>query len=105
VVAHRQHDIGNGERESAARACCAPNQALGWLAVSIAGIGGWSRLFFGRRSLPASTVASAALLGTATAFVGKARRTDRISAMAALPLVGWVAFATILTADIWRRNR
>jgi len=24
------------------------NQALGWLAVSIAGIGGWSRLFFGR---------------------------------------------------------
>jgi len=57
------------------------------------------------RSLPASTVASAALLGTATAFVGKARRADRISAMAALPLVGWVAFATILTADIWRRNR
>src|SRR4051812_29729599 len=35
------------------------HRALGWLALNIVGIGAWSSLFFGGRSLPASTVAAA----------------------------------------------
>ena len=57
------------------------------------------------RSLSMSTVAAAALVGTAASYVGEAKRVDRASAAAGVPLVAWLAFATVLTADIWRRNR
>ncbi|MEO7335128.1 MAG: TspO/MBR family protein [Caldimonas sp.] len=81
------------------------NTALGWLALNIASIGGWSRLFFGRRDLPMSTVAAAAMVGSAAVYVAQAKKTDRVSAAAGVPLVAWLAFATVLTAAIWRRNR
>ena len=81
------------------------NTALGWLALNIASIGGWSRLFFGRRDLPLSTVAAAAMVGSAAVYVAEARKTDRVSAAAGVPLVAWLTFATVLTAAIWRRNR
>ncbi len=81
------------------------NASLGWLAANLLGIGGWSRLFFGRRSLPASTVAAAGLLATSVAYVASARKTDTTAAAEGTPLIAWVAFATILTAAIWRRNR
>ena len=68
-------------------------------------IGGWSRLFFGSRNLPASTFASAALIASGAAYVDRARRVDRGAALAGAPFVAWVAFATVLTAEIWRRNR
>ena len=83
----------------------ARNAGLGWLAASVAGIGGWSRLFFGQRNLPVSTVAAAGLLGTSAAYVATVRKEDPAAAAAGLPLVAWVAFATVLTAAIWRRNR
>ncbi|MBC7436123.1 MAG: tryptophan-rich sensory protein, partial [Bdellovibrionales bacterium] len=35
-------------------------RSLAWLAGNVAAIGGWSRLFFGSRNLPASTFAAAA---------------------------------------------
>ena len=68
-------------------------------------IGGWSRLFFKRHQLAVSTVAAASLVGTSVAFVRQAKRVDSTSATAGMPLVGWVAFATVLTATIWRLNR
>ena len=80
-------------------------RALAWLAGNIVGIGGWSRLFFGGRDLPSSTVAAAALMVTAGACVDQIRQVDRPAAAASVPLVAWVAFATVLTAAIWRRNR
>lgn len=83
----------------------ARNASLGWLAANIVGIGGWSRLFFGRRNLPASTVAAAGLLASGVAYVSSARKADPTAAAEGTPLVAWVAFATILTAAIWRRNR
>jgi benzodiazapine receptor len=67
-------------------------------------IGGWSHLFFGRRNLAQSTVAAAALTATSIAYVGETRKVDKLAARAALPLVGWVAFATVLTASIWALN-
>lgn len=81
------------------------NRALGWLALNLVGIGGWSRLFFGKRNLPLSTVAAAGLVGVAAAYVGEAKNADRVSAAAGVPLVAWLGFATVLTAAIWRRNR
>ena len=81
------------------------NRALALLAGNVLGIGGWSRLFFGGRNLPVSTVAAAALMVTAGAYVNEARKVDRPAAAISVPLVAWVAFATVLTAAIWRRNR
>ena len=73
----------------------------GWNVVMI---GGWSRLFFKRHSLGVSAVAAAGLVATSVAFVHEAKRVDKAAARAGLPLVGWVAFATVLTATIWHMN-
>jgi translocator protein len=81
------------------------NRALTLLALNTVSIGAWSRLFFGRRNLAASTVAAAAMVGTGVAFVEQARKVDKPAAVAGVPFVAWVAFATILTAALWRRNR
>ena len=80
-------------------------RALGWLAFNVVGIGAWSDLFFGRRNLPLSSVAAAGLVATSAAYVAEAREVDRVAAVAGLPLVAWLTFATVLTTDIWRRNR
>ena len=86
-------------------ASAARNRALALLAGNVVGIGAWSRLFFGARNLPAATVAAAALGVGAATYVHEARKVDRPAANAGVPLVAWVAFATVLTAAIWRRNR
>lgn len=83
----------------------ARTRALGWWALNVAMVGGWSALFFGRRSLPASTAAAAAMVGTGVAYVAQARSVDRPAAAAGLPFVAWLGFATVLTAALWRRNR
>lgn len=83
----------------------ARNRALGWWVLNVALIGGWSGIFFGRRNLPASTVVAAAMVGTGAAYVAEASRVDKPAAAAGLPYVGWVAFATLLTAALWRRKR
>ena len=81
------------------------NLALTWWWVNVALIGGWSAVFFGRRNLPASTVLAAGMVASGAAYVAQARRVDGLAASAGLPYVGWVAFATVLTAALWRRNR
>ena len=86
--------------QSAAR-----NKALALLALNTVSIGGWSRVFFGSRSLPVTTVAAAAMIGSGAAYIEQARKVDKQSALAGIPFVAWVAFATLLTAELWRRNR
>jgi benzodiazapine receptor len=81
------------------------SRALGLLATNIVMIGGWSRLFFKRRSLAASTVAASAMIVTGAAFVREANEVEPTAAKAGVPFVAWVAFATVLTASIWRLNR
>jgi tryptophan-rich sensory protein len=80
-------------------------RALAWLALNVGLIGGWSAVFFGRRNLPASTALAAAMVGTGVAYVAEARRVDRPAAAAGVPYVAWLAFATVLTAALWQRNR
>lgn len=81
------------------------NRALALLALNTVSIGAWSRLFFGRRDLATSTVAAAAMVVTGAAYVHQARRVDKPAALAGVPFVAWVAFATVLTAALWNRNR
>jgi translocator protein len=81
-------------------------RAVGWWALNVGLIGGWSALFFGRpHRLGASTVLAAAMAGSGAAYVAQARRVDPPAAAAGLPFVGWVAFAAVLTATLWRANR
>jgi translocator protein len=68
-------------------------------------IGGWSRLFFKRHALAVSTAAAASLIATSAALVKEAKKVDVPASKAALPLLGWVTFATVLTATIWHLNK
>jgi tryptophan-rich sensory protein len=65
---------------------------------------GWSVAFFGRRDPTAGLVAIvllwAAILATIREFWGSSRP----AAALLLPYLGWVTFATVLNADIRRRN-
>jgi len=81
------------------------NRALGLFAANVAMITGWSRLFFGRHHLGAAAVGSAAIAATATAYVAAARPVDKPAAAAGVPLVAWVAFATVLSTAVWKMNR
>ncbi|MGZ5484213.1 MAG: tryptophan-rich sensory protein [Pyrinomonadaceae bacterium] len=58
-----------------------------------------------RTKFAASTVAAAAMIGGGAAYIAQARKVDRTAAVAGVPLVAWVAFATILTGAVWRRSR
>jgi tryptophan-rich sensory protein len=79
-------------------------KALALLGGNVLMIGGWNRLFFKGRNLPVSTAAAAAMVASSVAFVQAAKPVDRTASRAGLPLVGWLAFATVLTATIWGLN-
>jgi tryptophan-rich sensory protein len=81
------------------------NRALGLLGTNVAMIAGWSRLFFGKRRLGGAAVGAGALAATAAAYVAAAKEVDRPAAAAGVPLVAWVAFATVLSTAIWKMNR
>lgn len=78
--------------------------ALALWTLNQVGIGGWSAVFFGQRAPGWGTVASAGLGVSAVGYVAAANRTDKIAAGLGVPLVAWVAFATLLSEEIWRRN-
>lgn len=83
----------------------ANTRALFWWSATVVGIGAWSRLFFGGRNLPVSTVAASALLVVGAGYARTARKVDGPAAAVGVPLLAWVAFATVLTAALWQRNR
>ncbi len=67
-------------------------------------IGGWTKIFFGERSLAGGAVGAAAMIGTGAAYVERASHVDGIAAATGVPFTAWVAFATALSEEIWRRN-
>jgi len=95
---------GAGYRLLRQRASPARNRSLALLGWNVLTIGAWSRLFFGEKQLGLSTAAAAAMVGAGAAYVNEARKVDRTAAIAGVPFVAWVAFATVLTVAIWRRN-
>ncbi len=80
------------------------SKALALWGWNVVNIGAWSRLFFKRHNLGVSTVAAAGLFASSVALVNEARKVDKTAARAALPLAGWVGFATVLTATLWHLN-
>jgi translocator protein len=64
----------------------------------------WSKLFFAQRS-PALALADIfALEGSIIGYIAAAHKVDRNAAYAFVPYAAWVAFATVLNAEILRLN-
>lgn len=64
----------------------------------------WLWLGFGQRRLGAMALESGVTVVNAAAYVEAARRVDRPAAWLAVPYVGWIAFAALLSEELWRRN-
>lgn len=78
--------------------------AVAWWATSLALVAGYGLVTFGRRSLSGGVVVGAALVGSTTAFVRQASRSDRWAALLGLPVLLWSAFGTLLTISLAARN-
>jgi benzodiazapine receptor len=64
----------------------------------------WSRLFFGEHQLVGSLADAIALEGAIFSYINRASKVDRAAAAAFVPYAAWIAFATVLNAEIARRN-
>lgn len=80
------------------------NVAVGLWLVNTAMIGGWTELFFRKRELGPSAIASGAMIASGAGYVAAAARVDRTAAATAVPFVAWLGFATLLAERIWARN-
>lgn len=78
--------------------------ALSLFAAQLALNLGWSILFFGMRQVGLALIEILLLLAILVATTLAFRRIDGIAALLLVPYVGWVSFATVLTAAIWRLN-
>lgn len=81
------------------------NLAVGLWLLNTGMIGGWTTLFFGKRELGASALASGAMVATSAGYAIAASKVDRAAAATAVPFVAWLGFATLLAERIWERNR
>lgn len=80
------------------------NAALRLWISQLAANARWSKLFFGKHRPQLALVDILALEETIIAYIGAARKVDRAAASAFVPYAAWVAFATVLNAEIVRRN-
>ena len=72
-----------------------------WGAVQALNVA-WMAL--GPKRLGGQVAAAVASLGTAAAYVWRARRVDPPAADMVAPYVGWIGFANVLSEELWRRN-
>jgi benzodiazapine receptor len=56
----------------------------------------------GPRKLGGQLATAIASLGTAAAYVWRARRVDPPAAGLVAPYIGWIGFANVLTEELWR---
>ena len=59
----------------------------------------------GPKRLGGQLATAVASLGTAGAYVWRARQVDPPAASMVAPYVGWIGFANVLTEELWRRTR
>jgi tryptophan-rich sensory protein len=64
----------------------------------------WLWLGFGQRRLDAMTLEGGVTVANAAAYVATADRVDRPAALLGLPYLAWIAFAALLSEELWRRN-
>ena len=67
--------------------------------------GAWSWIFFVRHDLRGALIESVALWLAVAATVVAFWRIRPGAGVLLLPYLAWTGFATVLTAEIWRRNR
>ena len=58
----------------------------------------------GPRRLGGQLATAVASLGTSAAYAWRAKRVDAPAAGMVAPYVGWIAFANLLTEELWRKN-
>lgn len=75
------------------------------LALNLALNAGWSWLFFRFHRLGAATAGAGLLALSSADLVRRTAAVSRPAAVALAPYPAWCAFATALSASIWRRNR
>jgi benzodiazapine receptor len=80
------------------------NAALRLWISQLAANARWSKLFFGERRPKLALADILALEGTIASYITAARKVDRAAANAFIPYGAWVAFATVLNAEIVRRS-
>jgi translocator protein len=80
------------------------NKALRLWISQLAANARWSKLFFGKHRPRLALADILALEGTITSYITAARKVDRAAANAFIPYGAWVAFATVLNAEIVRLN-
>ncbi len=64
----------------------------------------WAKLFFGQHRPNLALADVFALEGMLISYMTAARKVDRAAAAAFIPYAAWVAFATVLNAEIARLN-
>jgi translocator protein len=64
----------------------------------------WSKLFFGQKRPTLALADVLALEGNIFSYIVAARKVDRAASNAFIPYAAWVAYATVLNAEIVRRN-
>jgi translocator protein len=75
------------------------------LGVNLALNAGWSWLFFRYRKLGASVLGAAVLTVSSADLARRTAQADARAGVAASPYPVWCAFATVLSAHVWRLNR
>ncbi len=80
------------------------NAAVGLWLMNTAMIGAWTEIFFRKRELEASAIASGAMIVSGVAYVATAAKVDRPAAVLGAPFVAWLGFATLLASRIAARN-
>jgi tryptophan-rich sensory protein len=64
----------------------------------------WTKLFFGEHRPKLALLDVIAMEGIILEYISAARKVDRTAALLFVPYLGWVAFATLLNADIALHN-
>jgi tryptophan-rich sensory protein len=77
---------------------------LGLYALQLVLNGAWSFLFFGAHAVGAAFAEIVLLLALVLATMGSFWGKDRVAGLLFLPYAGWVLFALVLNAAIWRLN-
>jgi translocator protein len=96
TVIERLRDSGRSREARAYTAALAVNLCLN---------ASWSWLFFNRRQLGVSALTAAALSASGFDLARRTADANTAAGAALLPYPLWCAFATVMSAAIWRRNR
>ncbi|MET9200340.1 TspO/MBR family protein [Gordonia sp. NPDC003585] len=75
------------------------------LGTNLALNAGWSWLFFGAHRLGPAAVAAGLLTASSADLTRRTAQVDARAGTAVAAYPAWCAFATLLSTEIWRRNR